>query len=263
VGNGRLHRLHVGVYAVGYLALSPEGWSLAAVLACGPGSVLSHRSAAWLWGLRKGSPAPYEVTTPIPRRRKPPRIVVHYARHLIAADRSMVDGIPVTSVPRVLLDLAVGERRGATRRRMERAEELGLLDLRAIHELLDRTRGHHGWGKLRRAAAFYEPPPFTRSGFERRLLDAIREAGLPRPAVNLNVHGFELDLYWEEQSFAVELDTYGTHGSHEAFERDRERSEDLLVHGIAMTRVTDARFHREPDAVIVRLRRLLADRTTA
>jgi hypothetical protein len=176
-------------------------------------------------------------------------------------DRAVVDLIPVASVARVLLDLAARDRRdGKLRRYMERAEELGLLDLRAVHELLDRTRGHHGWGTLRRAAAFYETPPFTRSDFERLFLEAVLAAGLPRPAVNYYLHGMELDMYWEEHRFVVELDTFGTHGTHEAFERDRERAEDLLVHGIVVTRITDRRFVRDPDAVIARVRQLLADR---
>jgi len=188
-------------------------------------------------------------------------LVVHHSTVLTEADRAVIEYIQVTSVPRTLLDLAAKDRRGQLRRYMERAEELRLLDLRDVHELLDRTRGHHGWGRLRRAAAFYEPPPFTRSGFERRFFEAALAANLPRASVNYNVHGFELDMYWEEQQFAVELDSYGTHGTHEAFERDRQRAEDLLVHGIAMTRVTDVRFAREPEAVIARVRRLLENRS--
>lgn len=105
------------------------------------------------------------------------------------------------------------------------------------------------------------PAEFTRSRFERRFLAVVKAAALPRPAVNYNAHGYELDIYWEEQRFAVELDTFGTHGTHEAFERDRQRTEDLLVHGIAMTRITDIRFHREPDAVIARIAQLLTERT--
>jgi very-short-patch-repair endonuclease len=260
VAAGRLHRLHQGVYAVGHTSLTARGACLAAVLACGPQAILSHYSAAWLWGLWSGTAAPYEVTTPIPRRRKPPSIVVHYARHLTTADRALVDGIPTTSVPRVLLDLAARDRRGKLRGYLERAEELELLDLGAVHELLDRTRGHHGWGRLRSAAAFYQPPPFTRSGFERRFLEAAQAAKLPRPSVNFNVAGYEVDMYWPEQRFAVELDTYGTHGTRDAFRRDRERQEDLLLAGVAMTRVTDDRFYREANAVIGRVKRLLEDR---
>jgi len=257
---GLLHRLHTGVYAVGHTNLTQQGRCLAAVLACGPNAVLSHYSAAWVWGIHRGHPAPYEVTTPIPRRRKPPRVVVHYARHLAPVDRALQENIPVTSVPRVLLDLAAQDRYGRTRRFMERAEELGLLDVRAVHELLDRTKGHHGWGRLRRAAAFYAPPPFTRSGFERRFYEAVLAAGMPRPSMNFNLAGYELDAYWPDHRFAVELDTFGTHGTREAFRRDRLRQEDLLLEGVAMTRVTDDRFDREPDAVLSRLRRLLAER---
>jgi Transcriptional regulator, AbiEi antitoxin len=257
---GRIHRLHHGVYAVGHTNLSDHGWCLAGALACGPGALLSHYSAAWLWGIWKGRPLPVEVTGPV-RRAPRGRLVVHHSVALTEADRALQEDIPVTAVPRTLLDLAARDRRGRLRRYMERAEELDLLDLQATHELLDRTKGHHGWGRLRRAAAFYEPPPFfTRSTFELRVVAAVLEAGLPQPSVNCSAHGYELDLYWPERRFAVELDTYGTHGTHEAFERDRLRAEDLLVHGIAMTRVTDVRFHREPDAVIARVKHLLEGR---
>lgn len=260
VRSGRLHRLYTGVYAVGHTKFSPHGQCLAAVLASGPGTVLSHFSAAWLWGIVRSGPAPYEVTTPLPRRRKPPRIVVHRARHLLETDWVVEDGIPVTGVPRLLLDLAARVRPHTLRRYLERAEELGLLEPREIHELLDRTRGHHGHGPLRRAIAFYAPPPFTRSQLERRFLAAIEAAGLPRPSVNFNVAGFELDMYWPDQRFAVELDSYGTHGTREAFGRDRLRQEDLLLEGVAVTRVTDERFYREADAVIARVGRLLGER---
>jgi hypothetical protein len=186
---------------------------------------------------------------------------VHRARRLSGADRALVDGIPVTAVARTLLDLAARSRPDRLRRQLERSEELGLLDARAIHDLLDRTRGHHGHWRLRRAIAFYAPPPFTRSQFERRFLEAVLAAGLPRPSVNFNVAGFELDMYWPQQRFAVELDVYETHGTREAFRRDRLRQEDLLLEGVGMTRITDERFDREPDAVIARVRRLLEDRS--
>lgn len=257
---GRLHRLYGGVYSVGHTDLSHQGQCLAAILTCGPGAVLSHFSAAWLLGLHRGAPAPFEVTTPIPRRRKPPRIVVHYSRCLTDEDRERREEIPVTAVPRTLLDLAVRIGPDRLRRYLERAEELRALDVPAIQKLLDRTRGHHGHGRLRRALAVYAPPPFTRSQFERRFLETLLAAGVPRPAVNFNLAGFEIDLYWPEQRFAVELDSYRTHGTQEAFGRDRLRQEELLLEGVGMTRVTDDRFYREPEAVIARLKRLLGER---
>jgi hypothetical protein len=143
---------------------------------------------------------------------------------------------------------------------LERSEELELLDLGPIEELLERSGGHAGRGRLRRAIALYAPVPFTRSGFERRFFAAVLEAGLPRPATNFVEVGFELDLYWPEDRFAVELDTYATHGTIAAFERDRLRDEDLALAGIAMTRVTDVRFHREPEDVLKRVAALLARR---
>lgn len=170
------------------------------------------------------------------------------------------EGVPVTAVPRTLLDLAATVRFDWLQRMIERAEELEVFDLGPVESLLDRTWGHHGWGRLRRAIALYQPVPFTRSGFERLFYEALLDAGFPRPATNYVEAGFELDIYWPEKRFAVELDTYGTHGTHAAFERDRLRQEDLKLAGIEMTRVTDVRFHREPDAVLERVAQLLAQR---
>jgi hypothetical protein len=259
VAAGRLHRLYQGVFAVGHTTISSDGRCLAAVLACGPGSLLSHYSAAWLWGLSSYGPAPYEVTTPVPRHGKP-RLRVHRSRILTGADRDLQREIPVTAMPRTLLDLASRVRPRRLGQFLERAEELRLLDLAPIDDLLSRAGGHPGRVRLRRALAGYRPPPFTRSEFERRFYAAVLAAGLPRPAVNFNVAGFEIDLYWPEQRFAVELDVFETHGTREAFQRDRRRQEDLLLDGIGMIRVTDERFDREPEAVIARIARLLEDR---
>ncbi len=81
---------------------------------------------------------------------------------------------------------------------LERCEELKLFDLGAVEDLLYRTRGHPGWGRLRRAIALYQPPQFTRSEFERRFFEAVLRAGLPRPATNFVEAGFELDVYWPQ-----------------------------------------------------------------
>jgi hypothetical protein len=256
--SGRLHSVDRSVYAVGHTNLSPHGRCFAAVLASGPGAVLSHHSAAWLWGIARWSPDPFHVTGPIARRPRLP-VRIHRARRLEQADRGSLEEIPVTAVPRTLLDLAATLRPELLQRMLERAEELKLLDLKPIEALLDRTRGHHGWGRLRRAIALYAPPPFTRSEFERRFLAAVLDAGLPRPATNFVEAGFELDVYWPERRFAVELDTYATHGTSRAFERDRLRQEDLMLVGIGMTRVTDVRFAREPEAVLRRVARLLRE----
>jgi len=256
---GRLHRLHRGVYAVGHRSTPTEGRCLAAVLACGPDALLSHRSAAWLWGLWRYGPDPLAVTGPQPRKPRLP-IQLHRSAILTDADRALERNIPVTAVPRTLLDCAVEFRHSHLQRMLERSEELKLFDLEPIEDLLDRSGRHKGRGPLRRAIALYQPVPFTRSEFEVLFFEAVMAAGLPRPATNFVEAGFELDVYWPEHRFAVELDTYATHGTKAAFERDHLRDEDLMLAGIEMIRVTDVRFHREPEAVLKRVATLLGRR---
>jgi Transcriptional regulator, AbiEi antitoxin len=255
----RLHRLHRGVFAVGHTQISTHGKCLAAVLTCGPGALLSHRSAAWLWGLSRRSPLPAHVIAPVPRKERPP-IVLHRSVSLTDDDRKLVEGIPVTSVPRTLLDSAVDARPGEIDTMLERGEELRLFDLRAVDDLLDRAGTHPGRGPLGRAIALYRPPPFSRSGLERAFLGAVAATGLPQPATGFNVAGHELDVYWVEERFAVELDVYETHGTRAAFERDHQRDEDLMLAGIEVMRVTGPRFERDPGEVIRRVAQMLARR---
>jgi very-short-patch-repair endonuclease len=171
-----------------------------------------------------------------------------------------VEGVPVTAVPRTLLDLAAAVKFEWLEKMVERSEDLELFDLRAVEELLARTVGHHGHGRLRRAIALYKPSSFTRSTLEKRFLELCLEAGLPQPRTNYVAHGFELDCYWPKHRLVVELDVFETHGTRAAFERDRRRQEDLLLHGIAMTRVTGPRLEREPREVIRRVALLLEQR---
>ena len=259
VEGGRLHRLHRGVFAVGHALISPHGECLAAVLGSGPKALLSHLSAAWLWGISTASHAPVDVTTPVRRKPRPP-IRLHEARRIAAADRALRDEIPVTAVPRTLLDVAATVRFGWLEAMVERAEELELLDLGQLEALLSRTVGHHGHARLRRAIAGHRPSSLTRSAIEKRFLRLCVDGGLPQPRTNFVEAGVELDCYWPEFRFAVELDLYETHGTRAAFERDRLRQEDLLLAGIAMTRVTGPRLQREPEEVLRRIRRLLEQR---
>jgi hypothetical protein len=256
---GRIYRLYRGVYAVGHTNLSLHGKCLAGVLACGPAALLSHYSAAWLWGLSPTKPIPIHVTSPSPRARRPP-IHLHRASKLSDADRACLWEIPVTSVARVLLDQAalVDERR--LRKLLKSAEERELFDLPAVHDVLGRNRGHRGHKRLMRALALYEPPPFTRSAFEEHFYEAVLSAGLPTPRVNFNIAGMDVDFYWPEHRFAVELDVYETHGTRESFEEDRIRRERLLLEGIGVNNVTGPRFRSEGPEVLARLRTLLAER---
>jgi hypothetical protein len=231
---------------------------MAAVLASYP-SVVSHFSAAWLWGLLRSRPDTVHVTCRSPRSRK--RLFVVHTADLARADLARRDGIPVTSVSRTILDVAVTSRQRTVRRHLQLADDLKVFDLREMEDLLERTKGHRGQAKVRAALELYdEKPVFTRSGLERRFLEVVREAGLPEPAMNLFVEGFEIDAWWEAERFGVELDVYETHGSRLSFEEDRERDDQLLLAGIETTRVTGPRLDREPGAVVDSVRRHLARR---
>lgn len=258
IRTGRLHPIHHGAYALGHGAVSRHGECLAAVLSCGQEALLSHRSAAWLWGLTKRWPPLIEVTAASPRRTRE-AIRVHSAEALVPNDKDTEERIPVTAVPRTLLDFAaVGP--WYLSQALDHAHRLGLLDLIAIDELISRSKGFRGVARLRTALEVHRPAVFTRSGLERRFLELVRRAGLPLPSMNIYVEGHELDAYWPDERFAVELDTYDYHGTPSAFEADRIRQENLKLAGIEMVRITGTRLEREPRIVMKRLHRLLDQR---
>ena len=251
--SGRLHRLHRGAYAVGHTSLTREGHCLAAVLSCAPNAVASHTSAAWLWDLLRSPPGTIHITAPT-RRHARPNFRLHYASRLLEADRAFREEIPVTSLARTLLDYAASATPTRLDRAIERAEERGLFDLRAVDDVLRRAGGHRGAGRLRRALEIYRPEPaFTRSRLELRFLELVQRSHLPNPSMNFQEGGYELDAYWPAERFAVELDMYETHGTRAAFERDREREENLLLQDIETIRVTGPRLKREPDEVLKRV----------
>ncbi len=256
---GHLRRLHSGVYAVGHTNLTLHGRCLAAVLACGPEALLSHWSAAWLWGLGVRSPVPVHGTSSSPRHRRS-HIHVHRARSLAEEDRGLREGIPVTSVARTLLDMAPLVDATRLARYLEQAEHGKLLELRAIDSVIARNRGHRGRLRLERAVETYRPAPWARSEFERQFVAAAIATGLAQPATGWNEIGLELDVYWPEARFGVELDSWETHGTRGAFERDHERDERLALAEIEMVRVTEDRFRRRRDEVMDTVATLLSRR---
>jgi very-short-patch-repair endonuclease len=251
VRRGELHVIHRGVYAVGHTAITWEGRCLAAVLAR-RGAVASHVTAAWIHGLLRSRPGTIHLTAPT-RQRLKRDFVVHFAR-LDPDDVTTVDGIPVTSPARTVLDLAPDESARDLGRLLERADDRELLDRRRFEATLARAGGHPGRGRFEAALRAYEPEQATlRSQLERRFRRLVLAAGLPRPQTNVAVEGYELDCYWEAEGFAVELDVYATHGSPRSFETDREREDDLLLAGIELIRVTGVRLEREPRQTIARV----------
>lgn len=256
---GRLHRVHVGVYAVGHSAMTKEGRWMAAALACGPAAVLSHRSAAALWGLRPSAATRIDVTVPGRSRRGRPGIALHLVRELPSDDRSHHCGIPITTVARTLLDLADVVRPEQLERAFEEADRLRLLDVRALERVFRRSRGRRGLRPLADLLAFQRPPaPPTRSELERRFLDLCRTAGLPRPAVNVMVAGFEVDALWLDARLIVELDGYAFHRTVAAFERDRRRDAMLQLAGYRVMRFTHRRLEAERATVVETVRGMLS-----
>lgn len=260
IANGRLHRVHYGVYAVGYRSLTPHGRWLAAVLAAGPGAVLSHRSAAALWGLRPAAGRRIDVTVRRRGRRDRPGIAVHVTRELRDRDRAQRVSIPVTSVARTLLDLAgvIPERQLS--RAFEEADRADLLDLDAIEDICLRGRGRRGLGALLRLLADQTgPTPATRSELERVFLDLCDDHRLPRPRINALVAGFEVDALWPCQRLIVELDGYAFHRTRAAFERDRDRDAGLLLAGYRVLRFTHRRLEQDSSATAATVRAALAN----
>jgi very-short-patch-repair endonuclease len=239
VAAGRLHRVHVGVYAVGHTNLSQRGRWMAAVLAYGYGALLSHGDAAALQGIRKAGSGRIHVTVDtragLGRR---DGLVPHRSR-IRLEDRESVDGIPVTSVPRTLLDLAEILDPQGLRRAYEEAARLELLDVRAIERLLARSNGRRGVSALR-ALLDYDPGPAaeTRSELERLFLNLVRAAGLPLPSVNVLVEGFLVDAYWPSARLVVELDGYEYHRGRPAFERDHAKVARLRLAGYEVLPLT-------------------------
>jgi uncharacterized protein DUF559 len=257
VVTGRLHRIHAGVYAVGHARLTQPGRWMAAVLACGEGALLSHRSAAALWGIGTYPGIRIDVTVSDRSGRRRPHIAVHRPRSLLEEDRWEVDGIPVTSAARTILDLA-----GVLGPRLERAfheaDRLGLLDPRALAALGARASGRRGAGRLRALlAAHHGPSPETRSALEHRFLHLCHRAGLPTPAVNVPVCDYEVDAVWPRQRLVVELDGYAFHHARNVFEADRVRDAVLQLAGYRVLRVTHSRLMKEPSSVVEAIRTLL------
>jgi Transcriptional regulator, AbiEi antitoxin/REase_MTES_1575 len=258
---GRLHRLHRGVYAVGHPLLSSHGRWMAAVLACGPGAVLSHRSAAALWGIRPTARSGIDVTAPARAGRRRAGIDVHDAATLAASDVTRVDAIPCTTVPRTLLDLAAVLDRRALERAYDQAEVLRVLDSAAVEDLLARSPRRHGVAALRAVVQAAAPLALTRSELEERFLSICAAAGIPRPRVNAWVPlvggGVEVDFFWPAHRLIVETDGHRVHGTRHAFERDRRRDRRLLLAGWRVARFTWRQLVRDPDEVVATIRTLL------
>ena len=228
---------------------------MAAVLACGPAAVLSHRAAAALWGIRGGSRA--EVTVPRGRKGRP-GIQLHYA-DLPTDEVTTHLGIPVTTVPRTLLDLSAVVQRDELRSAMRQAEQLRLTDRLRLGDLIDRYPRKPGIPSLKAVVEEAERGlNVVKSELEERFQAFLLNAGLPLPTTNVLIEGYEVDCVWPEARLVVELDSRTHHAVAHAFEEDRMRDRRLEANGWRVVRITWRQLHDTPGAVEADLRRLLA-----
>jgi very-short-patch-repair endonuclease len=250
----RLHPVHRGVYAVGHRVLSRHGVWMAAVLVADP-AVLSHRSAAALWGIRDSDRV--EITVPRALRRRP-RVTIHAAA-LRPDEMTVHEGVPVTTVARTLLDVAAVVR---SPQRLERAateaEVRRLTSPTSLEVLLARYPRRAGTAGLRQLLATRTiGGHITRSDLEDRFLAFLDAERLPRPRTNLTVEGYEVDFHWPDAGLVVELDGYATHATRHAFEQDRARDRHLQLAGYRVLRITDRQLLANTQEVARQLRSTL------
>jgi hypothetical protein len=259
---GAIIPLFQGVYALGHRRLTREGRWMAAVLACGPGAVLSHFSAGHLWSLCS-SHGPVEVL----RRSGGSThkgVRLHQTRRLEPCEATVEQAIPVACVERVLLDLAGRTDPRRLERMVVQAQKSGCISWSRLGRLLGRRRGCKGVGRLRLIAMEVDPEALeTRSVSEVDFLALCRQAGLPTPSVNVLVAGHLVDFLWPAQRVVVETDSWSHHGDRPAFERDRETDVDLIAAGYDVHRATYKMLERNPISFLANVRCALQARTAS
>jgi hypothetical protein len=259
VARGLLHPVHRGVYAVGHAVLSRHGVWMAAVLAAGPNAVLSHRSAAALWGIRDGGGRDVDVT--VARDRKRPGIRAH--RAALAPDEITIeDGIPVTTPARTLLDLAEQLTPQRLERAVHEAEYRRLTSPLPLEALLTRHQGRRGTAALTKIVDRGNiGATLTKSDLEIMFLAFLDDHQIPRPLVNEPIGPYTVDALWPHQRLVVELDSRQAHQTTRAFEHDRARDRDLLVWGYSVLRITWRQLHEDQATIATRLRHVLTTDT--
>jgi very-short-patch-repair endonuclease len=260
---GRLHRIHQRVYSLTPGVMTVRGKFMAAVLACGTGAVISHRSAAYLWGLVDVWEEPIDVTAPNRRGRSPAGVAAHRDGSLQPVDKTRVHGVPCTSLARTLLDFAGRAPDWELRKVVAQAEVLGVLDLEAMRSVLRRGRRRRGVARLRLILDTIHPQTRrTKGELERLFLAMCVREGLLHPEVNvwLEVPGgnpLQADFLWRDARLIVEADSRQFHDTGSAFEYDRKRAQRFELGGWRVSRCTWAQVEREPRRVAATVQAVL------
>ncbi len=255
---GLVHRLHLGVYAVGHTALTVRAHRRAALLAIGRGAALSHWSASALLNMQRSEPDVVHVGVSSGRVVSRPGIVVHHLHSLRPGDVTVVDGVRCTTAARTLVDLAGKKECRNLKRLCEQTEFLGLLDLPAIAETIERMSYPHGSRVLRELLAITTlGTSKAGSKFERRVLKAILDAPLGDPVLQQpfdlpSIGRIYVDFYWPEHNLVVEAD-----GPHHKLPlqraKDIVRDEALAAIGVPVVRIPQEDFDADPRGQIARI----------
>jgi len=250
---GGLLREHRGVYRVGHRAPSIEATYLAAVFAGGGGAVLSGRAAAHLWGLVKGAAPPPEVIAPTERRIEGVR--THRSRFLNARDATSARSIPVTTVPRTLVDIAAQLPADALARACHEAGVRYGTTPAAVEAVLARRPTSAGAKKLRRV--IHGDVHVTLSKLEARFLALLRDEYVALPVTNRPAGGRRVDCRWPAHRLTVELDGYRFHNSRHSWEQDRRREREARARGDEFRRYSYDDVTKQPRLMLAELRSLL------
>jgi hypothetical protein len=250
---GSLIREYPGVYRVGHRAPSVEARYLAAVLACGEGSLLSARPAAFLWGLIRGEPPRPEVIALVKRRVR--GVTTHRVRRIDSEDATSCHGVPLTTVPRTLVDLAGALSEQALGRACHEAEVRHQMTPEQVEIVLVRLPTRRGAGTLRRI--LHGEIHVTLSRLEGRFLALVRAQGVPLPETNRPAGSHRVDCRWPRHRLTVELDSYRYHRSRHAWEADRRREREAYARGDQFRRYTWADVFEDPTLMLRELRTLL------
>jgi Protein of unknown function (DUF559) len=263
---GLLIPLHRSVYSLGHQQLTREGRWMAAVLACGPGAVLSHFSAGRHWGIC-GSYGPIEVLRQSGGFKSGGRhrgVQLHQTRRLHPFEITIERGIPIAVMERVLLDLAGRLEPKRLERSFVQAYKRDDFSWPRLARIIGRRRGCKGVGKLRRIALEVDPEALeTKSVPEVDFLSLWREVDLSTPAVNVLIGGHLVDFLWSEQKVIVETDSWSHHGDPLAFEKDHQRDVELTAAGYDVHRTTAKMLVRHPEPFLQNVRRALLTRTAS
>jgi very-short-patch-repair endonuclease len=256
---GSLHRLCRGVFAVGHVSLAEPAGYAAALLYAGNNTVLSHDSAAALWGLT-ANPSSVAITMIGRHARRQPNLRIHEVSRLDIRDVRLHHGFPVTAPARTLIDCASGPHIDQL---LNEARVLKLVKDAEIDAAIERCPGRTGTGPLRALLEAERETGFTRSRAERILRRIVRAAKPDAPIINTRVEGAEVDAYWPRYRLVVEIDGHLAHGHYQAFQRDRAKTNKLTAAGYVVLRFTWHQLTKEPMVVLAEIVRAQALRTTS